>query len=62
MKLALAVIVAGLVLGGCVAGARYKGARSAAPEATAPSPFGRDNSRVSGVFTDQAPSGKPGQE
>jgi hypothetical protein len=61
MKIALAITTA-LALSACVSGARYQGARSAPPEQTAPSPFGRDNSRTSGVFTDQAPSGKPGQE
>lgn len=61
MKIALAMMTA-LAMSACVSGARYQGARSAAPEQTAPSPFGRDTGRVSGVFVDQAPSGKPGQE
>lgn len=65
MKIA-AIIVAlatALALSACVAGARYKGAaRSAAPEQTAPSPFGRNVDRGAPVFTDQAVSGKPGQE
>jgi hypothetical protein len=63
MKIALALLVALTVTTACVAGARYKGAaRSAAPAATYPDPFGRANHPTSGVFTDQAVSGKPGQE
>lgn len=58
----LPVIAVALALSACVSGARYQGARSAAPEATAPSPFGRNVDRGVPVFSDQAISGKPGQE
>jgi hypothetical protein len=62
MKIALAMMTA-LALSACVSGARYKGAaRSAAPEATAPSPFGRNIDRGVPVFTDQAGNGKVGQQ
>ena len=61
MKIALAMMTA-LALSACVSGARYQGARSAPPEATAPNPFGRNVDRGVPVFTDQAVSGKPGQE
>ena len=62
MKIALALMLA-LSFTACVAGARYKGAARSAPSAaTYPDPFGRDNTPTSGVFADQAGSGKVGQQ
>lgn len=61
MKIAIAMMTT-LALTACATGAHYSAPRSAAPASTSPDPFGRANGPTTGIFTDQAVTGKPGQQ